>query len=137
MVEQATEHDAALAALQWNRGDAYGIGVDDAFAVAPGVTPAGIAPGKISGLDEWKPLSLTQVCPFPAGNSRAIQARSPARIFPPADTQGNNFGDRWPLHSFLELGSLPSAVPCARLHVREMLWEWRVTELTDSAELLV
>ena len=29
-----------------------------------------------------------------------------------------------PLRSYLELGVLPSAVPCARLHVRHVLWEW-------------
>ncbi len=31
----------------------------------------------------------------------------------------------WPLESFLELGALPSAVPCARYHCRQVLWEWR------------
>jgi len=24
----------------------------------------------------------------------------------------------------LELGALPTAVPCARLHVRHLVWEW-------------
>jgi hypothetical protein len=32
--------------------------------------------------------------------------------------------DPWPLQSHLELGALPTAVPCARLHARQMLWEW-------------
>jgi anti-sigma regulatory factor (Ser/Thr protein kinase) len=45
--------------------------------------------------------------------------------------------DLWPLQSFLELGALPGAVPCARLHTRQMLWEWRLTALTDSTELVV
>jgi anti-sigma regulatory factor (Ser/Thr protein kinase) len=43
----------------------------------------------------------------------------------------------WPLRSFLELGALPSAVPCARYHCRQVLWEWHMTGLADSAELLV
>jgi hypothetical protein len=43
----------------------------------------------------------------------------------------------WPLRSFLELGALPSAVPCARYHCRQVLWEWRLTGLAQSAELLV
>jgi hypothetical protein len=30
----------------------------------------------------------------------------------------------WPLRSGLELGALPSAVPCARLHARQVTWEW-------------
>jgi hypothetical protein len=28
-------------------------------------------------------------------------------------------------------------VPCARLHTRQLLWEWQLTDLSDSAELLV
>jgi anti-sigma regulatory factor (Ser/Thr protein kinase) len=59
------------------------------------------------------------------------------RIPPLADSQGNEVTGRWPLRSFLELGALPSAVPCARLHTRQLLWEWRLTALADSAELLV
>ncbi len=29
----------------------------------------------------------------------------------------------WPLKSFLELGPLSTAVPCARLHTKQLLWE--------------
>jgi hypothetical protein len=43
---------------------------------------------------------------------------------------------QWPLQSFLELGALPGTVPCARLHARQVLWEW-LTALSDSTELLV
>jgi anti-sigma regulatory factor (Ser/Thr protein kinase) len=43
----------------------------------------------------------------------------------------------WPLQSFLELGALPGAVPCARLHTRHVLWEWGLTVLQDDTELLV
>ncbi|MGH7866135.1 MAG: ATP-binding protein [Candidatus Dormibacteraceae bacterium] len=45
--------------------------------------------------------------------------------------------DDWPLHSYLELGALPGAVPCARLHTRQLLWEWGFNEVSDTAELLV
>ena len=44
---------------------------------------------------------------------------------------------QWPLHSFLELGALPGAAPCARLHARHLLWEWGLAALTDSTELVV
>jgi anti-sigma regulatory factor (Ser/Thr protein kinase) len=44
---------------------------------------------------------------------------------------------QWPLRSFLELGALPGAVPCARLHARQLLWEWGLEALTDSTELVV
>jgi anti-sigma regulatory factor (Ser/Thr protein kinase) len=44
---------------------------------------------------------------------------------------------RWPLHSHLELGALPGAVACARLHARQVLWEWGLSAISESAELLV
>lgn len=43
----------------------------------------------------------------------------------------------WPMVSFLELAALPTAVPCGRLHAREILWEWRLHHLSVDAELLV
>lgn len=45
--------------------------------------------------------------------------------------------DPWPLRSHLEFGALPTAVPCARLHTRQMLWEWGLNGLAETAELLV
>jgi hypothetical protein len=39
--------------------------------------------------------------------------------------------------SRLELGPLPSAVPCARMHTRVILKEWNLAEVTDVAELIV
>jgi anti-sigma regulatory factor (Ser/Thr protein kinase) len=43
----------------------------------------------------------------------------------------------WPLRSSLELGALPTAVPCARLHTRQLVWEWGLDGLAETAELLV
>ena len=43
----------------------------------------------------------------------------------------------WPFQSYLELGALPSAVPCARLHTKQVLWEWRLQTLIDAVELIV
>jgi anti-sigma regulatory factor (Ser/Thr protein kinase) len=43
----------------------------------------------------------------------------------------------WPLRSHLELGALPTAVPCARLHARHLLWEWGLNGLAADTELLV
>lgn len=43
----------------------------------------------------------------------------------------------WPLRTSLELGALPGAVPCARLHARLVAWEWGMAGLGDDAELLV
>jgi hypothetical protein len=43
----------------------------------------------------------------------------------------------WPLRSYLELGALPTAVPCARLHARQLVWEWGLNGLAASTELLI
>ena len=43
----------------------------------------------------------------------------------------------WPLSSCLELGALPTAVPCARLHARHVLREWGMNGLAQDGELLV
>lgn len=43
----------------------------------------------------------------------------------------------WPFQSHLELGALPSAVPCARLHARQLVWEWGLAALTETIELMV
>ena len=59
------------------------------------------------------------------------------RVPPFITRRGCGVSDRWPLQDFLELGALVSAVPCARLHVRQVLWEWGIGNLGDSAELLV
>jgi anti-sigma regulatory factor (Ser/Thr protein kinase) len=43
----------------------------------------------------------------------------------------------WPVQDFLELGALPGAVPSARLHTREILWEWALDALSEQAEQVV
>jgi anti-sigma regulatory factor (Ser/Thr protein kinase) len=43
----------------------------------------------------------------------------------------------WALRTYLELGALQGAVPCARLHARHVLWEWRLGDLDESVELIV
>jgi anti-sigma regulatory factor (Ser/Thr protein kinase) len=73
----------------------------------------------------------------PATGSTTRQPASAVQIPSVADPQGNDVTGRWPLRSFLDLGALPSAVPCARLHTRQLLWEWQLTDLADSAELVV
>jgi anti-sigma regulatory factor (Ser/Thr protein kinase) len=43
----------------------------------------------------------------------------------------------WSLTSTLELGALPTAVPCARLHAKQLAWEWGLTSIAETIELLV
>ena len=64
--------------------------------------------------------------------------RAEHRPVPPAPPPpGPGVAGQWPLRSFLELGALPGAVPCARLHARELMREWELTGLGDDVELLV
>jgi anti-sigma regulatory factor (Ser/Thr protein kinase) len=51
--------------------------------------------------------------------------------------QGRRANGPWPLQDFLELGALASAVPCARLHARQILREWGLASLGEITELLV
>jgi hypothetical protein len=46
-------------------------------------------------------------------------------------------GNAWPLESYLELGAFPTAVPCARLHSRQVMNEWRLEALAGPVELVV
>jgi anti-sigma regulatory factor (Ser/Thr protein kinase) len=43
----------------------------------------------------------------------------------------------WPLHTQLELAALPTAPGVARGHVRAVAREWGLTDLAETAELLV
>jgi hypothetical protein len=46
-------------------------------------------------------------------------------------------GAAWPHQTFLELGALPTAAPCARLHTTLVLWEWELGTLVRTAGLVV
>jgi anti-sigma regulatory factor (Ser/Thr protein kinase) len=43
----------------------------------------------------------------------------------------------WPLRAALDLGAVPTAPGCARAWTRQILWEWRLSRLADSADLIV
>jgi anti-sigma regulatory factor (Ser/Thr protein kinase) len=62
----------------------------------------------------------------PAGTSAPI---------PPSD-HGHN-PERWPSRDAITLGALDGAVPSARAHVRQMLWEWSHAELAQDASVVV
>jgi len=64
--------------------------------------------------------------------------RAEHRPVPPAPPPpGPGEAGQWPLRSFLELGALSGAVPCARLHARQLMWEWGLTGLCDDVAILV
>jgi hypothetical protein len=51
---------------------------------------------------------------------------------PPGQDRGTDMAGHWPVRDYLELGALPGAVPCARLHARSILWEWELTPLAEA-----
>jgi hypothetical protein len=51
--------------------------------------------------------------------------------------QQDDAGTAWPHQTFLELGALPTAAPCARLHTTLVLWEWNLGTLVRTAGLVV
>jgi hypothetical protein len=77
------------------------------------------------------------VAPLVHSDSGARPAGAAVRIPPFAARRESSPVDQWPLRSFLELGALPGAVPCARLHARNVLWEWGLASLAEDTELLV
>src|SRR6266851_4296164 len=46
-------------------------------------------------------------------------------------------GVDWPLSSGLELGALPTAASCGRLHAKNVVYEWGLEHLSYTVELLV
>jgi anti-sigma regulatory factor (Ser/Thr protein kinase) len=112
-----------------------------------GAVPA-VRPGRARGLawppGRWKPCSAV---------SRAARRRTgavPATVFAPghpaiepgsgaapATRSPGMIPVAWPLQSYLELGAQVGAVPCARLHTKQVLWEWQLEELAATAELVV
>jgi hypothetical protein len=58
-------------------------------------------------------------------------------LVPPPHRESGSAPEQWPLSTFIEFGAQPSAVPCARLHTRHILWEWQQTSIGEPAELIV
>jgi len=70
------------------------------------------------------------------GPARSLGTPSRSSV-PPFGRPGNGAAREWPLRSFMDLGALPSAVPCARLHARLLLQEWGLAGMSADVELLV
>jgi anti-sigma regulatory factor (Ser/Thr protein kinase) len=64
-----------------------------------------------------------------ASNGVALTGPAPTAAAPTAAAS-------WRLRTRLDLAALPTAVPCARGHVRSVALEWGLAGLADTAELL-
>lgn len=75
--------------------------------------------------------------------SADVRTRSPRQVAALIPIPPRPYGESdvtltgWPRQDYLELAPLPGAVPCARLHTRQVLWEWAFSDLSDSVGLLV
>jgi anti-sigma regulatory factor (Ser/Thr protein kinase) len=96
-------------------------------AAFPAITPLSAHPSRSSSLALTPSRALAECSADITSTQREPALRNPQ--FDQART--------WPLQTFLKLGALPSAVPCARLHIRQILWEWNLEPLTYSTELIV
>lgn len=54
----------------------------------------------------------------------------------PASHHGHDL-ERWPLRNSITFGALTGAVPSARAHLRQLLWEWQQAELGEDAGVVV
>ncbi len=68
--------------------------------------------------------------PAPAYSSHTMASGQPG-LHAPADV-----APTWPFRTHLELAAFPSAVSCARAHVRSVAREWGPADLAATAELL-
>jgi anti-sigma regulatory factor (Ser/Thr protein kinase) len=79
-------------------------------------------------------------CSPMSGSTGAVSGRLPISRSvdgPELDSGVGTAIHGWPHVSFLELAALPTAVPCGRLHSRQVLWEWQLSHLAADAETLV
>jgi anti-sigma regulatory factor (Ser/Thr protein kinase) len=68
----------------------------------------------------------------------SMSGREPRGVVPaPPSWQEAVVCDDWPRQDVLQLGPLPGAVPCARLHARHILREWGLADLAGDVELLI
>src|SRR5262249_43777240 len=72
--------------------------------------------------------------PVLTGNSS--QSKVPARASGTVDREPD-VARQWPMGVFLELGAWGGAAPPARLHARQIMWEWQLTPLTEAVEQVV
>lgn len=87
------------------------------------------APGR--GAHERQDQHCQQAADSPVGSFEQCSGAGPASTSDePAVTDH-------PQSSLLELAALPTAVPCARLHAKHVLWEWGLHALGDDVELIV
>jgi hypothetical protein len=75
-----------------------------------------------------------------SGGAGTVHGSGHCPQWPSVEELGSGAGPAiqgWPWVSGLELGPLPTAIPCARLRTRAVLLGWQLGYLADDAEVLV
>jgi anti-sigma regulatory factor (Ser/Thr protein kinase) len=93
--------------------------------------PNGTSP--VRTVEAWRPAVITHGGWLAQQEPPAVPTLRPL----PASRQEGGQARAWPLWDFLELAALTGSVPCARYHARQMLREWGLTGLTETAGLVV
>src|SRR5690348_1423440 len=70
------------------------------------------------------------------GTDAHLAGRGDPRALVPPSHHGHDLAC-WPLRNAIQLGALEGAVPSARVHVRQLLWEWGCTHLEQDAGVVV
>ena len=65
-----------------------------------------------------------------------LPGRGSTRVPVPPSHHGHDL-ERWPLRNAITFGALTGAVPSARAHLRQVLWEWGQAELGQDAGVVV
>jgi anti-sigma regulatory factor (Ser/Thr protein kinase) len=73
--------------------------------------------------------TLHETAPRPPGPGGPLEPVPPSH-------HGHDLA-RWPLRDAITLGALAGAVPSARVHVRQVLWEWGWAELGHDVGVVV
>jgi hypothetical protein len=115
--------------------------VPDPARTVPDSAGAGPAPGA-GALDPGPaPGQPAEPEPGQAGHEPSYADYQSGHAHYETETAGSGQEDEpgvaWPHQSFLELGALVTAAPCARLHTTLMLWEWELGALVRTAALVV
>jgi hypothetical protein len=68
---------------------------------------------------------------------RAHEPRFAPRVPRDPAAPDHRWADRWPLRSYLELAALDTAPGSARAHAGAVLWEWKLSAISDECALIV
>jgi hypothetical protein len=95
------------------------------------------ATGRAGAATEQGGYSATEQGGYSAGQGTYSAGYAGSSADAAGSAQQDDAETAWPHQTFLELGALATAAPCARLHTTLVLWEWELGPLVRTAGLVV